>query len=68
MAGFDARDSTASSASAEDYTRDLGKPLTGLRIGLPKEFFAEGAAPDVVEGGRGGDRGIQASSAARPSR
>jgi aspartyl-tRNA(Asn)/glutamyl-tRNA(Gln) amidotransferase subunit A len=27
----------------------LGKPLKGLKIGLPQEFFAEGAAPGVVK-------------------
>jgi aspartyl-tRNA(Asn)/glutamyl-tRNA(Gln) amidotransferase subunit A len=47
MAGFDARDSTSLQREKEDYTRDLAKPLTGLRIGLPKEFFAEGLGNDV---------------------
>ena len=31
----------------EDYARDLQKPLSGLRIGLPKEYFAEGMSKDV---------------------
>jgi aspartyl-tRNA(Asn)/glutamyl-tRNA(Gln) amidotransferase subunit A len=48
MAGHDARDSTSLDRPAEDYTRDLARPLAGLRIGLPREFFAQGAAPDVV--------------------
>lgn len=47
MAGFDERDSTSLDRAKEDYTRDLSKPLQGLKIGLPKEFFAEGLAPDV---------------------
>ncbi|TVT77167.1 MAG: Asp-tRNA(Asn)/Glu-tRNA(Gln) amidotransferase subunit GatA [Denitromonas halophila] len=47
MAGFDPRDSTSVERETEDYTRDLGKPLAGLRIGLPKEFFAEGMDDDV---------------------
>ncbi|PPC82367.1 MAG: Asp-tRNA(Asn)/Glu-tRNA(Gln) amidotransferase GatCAB subunit A, partial [Methylotenera sp.] len=42
MAGFDERDSTSLNREKEDYTRDLNKPLQGLRVGLPKEFFAEG--------------------------
>lgn len=42
MAGFDERDSTSLQREKEDYARDLGKPLTGLKIGLPKEYFAEG--------------------------
>jgi len=47
MAGFDTRDSTSLNRDKEDYTRDLTKPLTGLKIGLPKEFFAEGLDADV---------------------
>ncbi|MDO8932360.1 MAG: amidase family protein, partial [Rhodocyclaceae bacterium] len=47
MAGFDTRDSTSLERPAEDYTRDLDKPLAGLRIGLPKEFFGAGMDDDV---------------------
>lgn len=47
MAGFDPRDSTSLERPAEDYNRDLARPLAGLRIGLPKEFFAAGLTPDV---------------------
>jgi aspartyl-tRNA(Asn)/glutamyl-tRNA(Gln) amidotransferase subunit A len=49
MAGFDERDSTSLQREAEDYTRNLNKPLDGLRIGLPKEFFAEGLSADVAQ-------------------
>ena len=31
----------------ENYTRDIEKPLEGLRIGLPKEYFSEGMSNDV---------------------
>jgi aspartyl-tRNA(Asn)/glutamyl-tRNA(Gln) amidotransferase subunit A len=48
MAGFDARDSTSLERPAEDYGRDLNLDLKGLRIGLPKEYFAEGVDPDVL--------------------
>jgi aspartyl-tRNA(Asn)/glutamyl-tRNA(Gln) amidotransferase subunit A len=48
MAGFDQRDSTSLERPTEDYTRDLGQSLAGLRIGLPSEFFAEGVAADVA--------------------
>lgn len=47
MTGFDERDSTSLQREKEDYTRDLNQPLAGLRIGLPKEFFAEGLSADV---------------------
>jgi len=49
MAGFDARDSTSLEREPEDYARDLAKPVKGLRIGLPAEFFADGVAPDVAK-------------------
>ncbi|MEJ1958940.1 MAG: Asp-tRNA(Asn)/Glu-tRNA(Gln) amidotransferase subunit GatA [Nitrosomonadales bacterium] len=49
MAGFDERDSTSLQREKEDYTRNLNKPLNGLRIGLPKEFFAEGLSKDVAQ-------------------
>ena len=47
MVGFDPRDSTSLQRKGEDYTRDLQKSLIGLRIGLPKEYFAEGISKDV---------------------
>ncbi|MBI5785310.1 MAG: Asp-tRNA(Asn)/Glu-tRNA(Gln) amidotransferase subunit GatA [Rhodocyclales bacterium] len=47
MAGFDERDSTSLQREAEDYSRDLARPLAGLRIGLPKEFFGPGMDDDV---------------------
>jgi len=47
MASFDERDSTSLERDKEDYTRDLDKPLKGLKIGLPKEYFGEGADADV---------------------
>ena len=48
MAGFDARDSTSVERPAEDYRRDLAKPIAGLRVGLPKEYFTADLAPDVA--------------------
>lgn len=47
MAGFDARDSTSLERAVEDYTRDLDKPIAGLKIGLPREYFGAGLATDV---------------------
>ncbi|MEQ1555804.1 MAG: amidase family protein, partial [Gallionella sp.] len=47
MTGHDARDSTSLVREKEDYTSDLSRPLKGLRIGLPREFFAAGLSQDV---------------------
>ncbi|MDP3419517.1 MAG: Asp-tRNA(Asn)/Glu-tRNA(Gln) amidotransferase subunit GatA [Thiobacillus sp.] len=48
MTGFDTRDSTSLEREKEDYTRDLNQPLAGLRVGLPREFFAEGLNNEVA--------------------
>jgi aspartyl-tRNA(Asn)/glutamyl-tRNA(Gln) amidotransferase subunit A len=48
MVGFDERDSTSLQREPEDYGRDLDRPLKGLRIGLPREYFAEGLSEDVA--------------------
>lgn len=47
MTGHDPRDSTSLERSYDHYGADLVRPLAGLRIGLPKEFFAEGMSDDV---------------------
>lgn len=47
MAGHDPMDSTSAKVEAQDYTKFLNRDVKGLRIGLPKEFFAEGANPEV---------------------
>lgn len=45
MASFDPKDSTCVNQPLEDYTQELNKPLQGLRIGVPKEYFGEGLNP-----------------------
>ncbi len=56
MAGFDERDATSAERAPDDYVGALGRgrdgatalrPLQGLRIGLPKEFFPAALASDV---------------------
>ncbi|HLW04808.1 MAG TPA: Asp-tRNA(Asn)/Glu-tRNA(Gln) amidotransferase subunit GatA [Azoarcus sp.] len=49
MAGFDPRDSTSLERPTDDYLKDIraDKPLNGLRIGLPTEFFGDGLAEDI---------------------
>ncbi|MFC3460920.1 Asp-tRNA(Asn)/Glu-tRNA(Gln) amidotransferase subunit GatA [Massilia haematophila] len=53
MIGHDERDSTSLTPEQgnlhEDFTRDLNKPLSGLRIGVPSEYFGEGLAADVEQ-------------------
>lgn len=49
MAGFDPQDSTSLERPDEDFTHDLNNSLQGLRIGIPREYFGEGLAPDVEQ-------------------
>ena len=41
------RDSTSLDVPAQDFTHSLNDSIEGLRIGVPKEFFAEGLSADV---------------------
>jgi len=74
MSSHDPRDSTSLADSGEDYGRYLqapwkegnanpAKPLEGLRIGLPKEFFAEGLAEDVAHSVNNAAKALQALGA-----
>jgi aspartyl-tRNA(Asn)/glutamyl-tRNA(Gln) amidotransferase subunit A len=47
MSGFDPRDSTSLEKDVPDYRAEINKPLKGLRIGLPKEYFGEGLNADI---------------------
>ncbi|HVK16668.1 MAG TPA: Asp-tRNA(Asn)/Glu-tRNA(Gln) amidotransferase subunit GatA [Fimbriiglobus sp.] len=47
IAGHDHRDSTSVDRPIPDYAVALDTPLTGLRVGVPREFFGEGLDPEV---------------------
>jgi aspartyl-tRNA(Asn)/glutamyl-tRNA(Gln) amidotransferase subunit A len=47
IAGRDPLDSTSVDMPVPDYEADLAKPVTGLRIGIPKEYFGEGLDAEV---------------------
>lgn len=59
MAGADPMDSTCYAAPVPDYVSEIkrgaadSKPLAGLRVGVPREFFVEGMEPDVERAVRG---------------
>lgn len=63
MSGFDERDATSVQQPPQDFHAQMlaardgaaaGKPLAGLRIGLPKEFFPAGLSADVNAAVRAG--------------
>ncbi|WP_415844180.1 Asp-tRNA(Asn)/Glu-tRNA(Gln) amidotransferase subunit GatA [Stutzerimonas zhaodongensis] len=49
MAGFDPKDSTSVDQPLDDYLAALSKPLTGLRVGLPKEYFGDGLDTNIAD-------------------
>ena len=49
MAGFDPKDSTSVDQPLDDYLAALSKPLSSLRIGLPKEYFGAGLDAKIAD-------------------
>jgi aspartyl-tRNA(Asn)/glutamyl-tRNA(Gln) amidotransferase subunit A len=49
MAGFDARDSTSIDQPVPDYSAGINQDISGMKIGLPEEYFAEGLDADVAK-------------------
>ncbi|MFZ0909148.1 MAG: Asp-tRNA(Asn)/Glu-tRNA(Gln) amidotransferase subunit GatA, partial [Candidatus Acidiferrales bacterium] len=47
IAGWDSNDSTSANVARPDYTADVDKPVAGMRIGVPDEYFAAGLDPEV---------------------
>jgi aspartyl-tRNA(Asn)/glutamyl-tRNA(Gln) amidotransferase subunit A len=47
LAGQDALDATSSDRPVGDYVGALAKPVKGLRIGVPAEYFGEGLDPEI---------------------
>jgi aspartyl-tRNA(Asn)/glutamyl-tRNA(Gln) amidotransferase subunit A len=47
IAGHDPQDSTCLNEPVPDYTAALGRDLSGVRLGLPKEYMIEGIEPQV---------------------
>ena len=53
LAGRDPKDPTTATTPVPNYMAALRQGLRGVRIGLPKRHFTEGAHPDVVAAFRG---------------
>ena len=49
ITGHDEKDSTSIDIPKKDYTKALKNDVKGLKIGVPKEFFAEGINEEVKE-------------------
>ena len=49
ITGHDEKDSTSVNVEKKDYTKCLINDVKGFKIGVPKEFLAEGINPEVKE-------------------
>ncbi len=49
ISGFDEKDSTSAEIPVPDYSKSINDSITGLKIGIPKQFFAEGLDADVAK-------------------
>lgn len=49
IAGHDTYDSTSAAVPVPDYAAELEKPIQGLRIGVPEDYFGKGLDPEVQE-------------------
>jgi aspartyl-tRNA(Asn)/glutamyl-tRNA(Gln) amidotransferase subunit A len=47
IAGRDEHDSTSARVPVPDYISELNRPVRGMRLGIPREFFGEGLDPEV---------------------
>ncbi|MGH7739283.1 MAG: Asp-tRNA(Asn)/Glu-tRNA(Gln) amidotransferase subunit GatA [bacterium] len=49
IAGHDKHDSTSAQVAVPDYLSEMKKPIKGLKIGIPKEFFPKGLNAEVAD-------------------
>ena len=49
IAGHDEKDTTSTNMEKVDYTKSLKNDVKGLKVGVPKEFLAEGVNSEVKE-------------------
>ena len=64
IAGHDPADSTSVDAPVPDYPSELSRGASGLRVGVPGEYFAAGIQPEVEQAVRQGVREIEKAGAA----
>jgi len=48
ISGHDPMDSTTAKQSVPEWSKNLKQQLTGVRVGLPKEYFTDATQPEVM--------------------
>jgi aspartyl-tRNA(Asn)/glutamyl-tRNA(Gln) amidotransferase subunit A len=49
MASVDVKDTTSVDLPVPDYEASVGKPIKGLRVGIPKEYRADGMPQEIAD-------------------
>ena len=63
IAGHDPADSTSVDAPVSDYAAELSRGASGLRVGVPREYFVAGIQPEVEQAVRQGVRELEKAGA-----
>jgi aspartyl-tRNA(Asn)/glutamyl-tRNA(Gln) amidotransferase subunit A len=63
MAGFDVKDTTSVDRAVPDYEAAIGRPVKGLRIGMPKEYRVDGMPAEIDALWTEGRRWLEAAGA-----
>jgi aspartyl-tRNA(Asn)/glutamyl-tRNA(Gln) amidotransferase subunit A len=59
IAGHDRHDATTSRRGVPDYAATLDRPVNGLRVGVPENYYFDGIAPEVETGVREAARALE---------
>ncbi|MBI5779210.1 MAG: Asp-tRNA(Asn)/Glu-tRNA(Gln) amidotransferase subunit GatA [Planctomycetes bacterium] len=63
ITGYDKQDSTSVNVPVPDYLKEIDKDIKGIRIGLPKEYFADGIDKDIKDSVRQGIKKLEKAGA-----
>src|SRR4051812_11597146 len=63
MAGYDPKDTTSVDRPVPDYEAAVGKPIKGMKIGIPREYRIEGMAAEIDKLWQQGAQWLKAAGA-----
>lgn len=63
ICGYDPKDSTSENVSVPDWSALVSKGIKGMKVGIPKEYIADGISPEVMASWEDGKNWLQAAGA-----
>lgn len=63
ISGVDPMDSTSANVEVPNFSEAIGKPIKGLKIGVPKEYMGDGVSEEVRESVRAALKVLEAQGA-----